>query len=67
MDDGIHRFLTKIKQKNIKANILIVSDHGMRELSSRSYIKIPERILNYKNIDLVAQGSLDFDLFPVKK
>ena len=58
VDDYINRLLTRLKIKNIKANILIVSDHGMREISQKSYIKIPDIILKDENIKIIGQGAL---------
>jgi predicted AlkP superfamily pyrophosphatase or phosphodiesterase len=58
VDDNIGRLIIGLKREKIEANILIVSDHGMREIGSESYTQIPSEIIKNKNIKIVGKGSL---------
>jgi len=58
IDDYIHRLLTKLAPLNLPVNIILVSDHGMTEISNNKKVILPAEILNDKNIKLVGKGAL---------
>ncbi len=58
IDDHIDRLIRKLNKNNINANILIVSDHGMREIDNDGFVSLPKSIRENQNIKIVGGGSL---------
>ena len=58
IDDYIHRLLLKISKLNLDINIILVSDHGMTNISNKRKIEIPDTVFNNPNLKIVGKGSL---------
>ena len=66
IDDYINRLMTKLKTLNLPVNIILVSDHGMTEISEKKKIILPQSIINNNNIDIEGRGSLSLVYFKNK-
>ena len=60
VDDAIGRLIRKVKQDKIICNILIVSDHGMRDLHPAGYVNLPKKLVNDENVKIIGKGTLSF-------
>ena len=58
IDDSIGRLIRKLKKEKIICNILIVSDHGMRDVFPEGHVDLPKELLSDKNIKIVGKGTL---------
>ena len=58
VDDYINRLSKKIKKFDFPINIIIVSDHGMTEISNKHKVILPSEIENNPKINIVGKGAL---------